>query len=272
MTIIWLSHATPETLKGLNLSRRLATLDNGEEARAWDTELWPFYRLRWFNRLWVIQEVVFMLGQNTIDWELISKTCNMTKPFQLRWYGMASVVKISNIRQQIQNCARLDLLSTIAECRPFGYTNHIDRIFATQALWTHGTPAEDFGREEHANARYVLAAIPAMLIEYEVSNNWPSTLDSIAFAGTPNSIPDWPSWAPDWTWECACNRPFWPYFSVHNSKFRAAGTWPMGDVAIRKNCYRWELLCLDGKAFDKVHVICEQHPSNQLGDQMARKL
>jgi hypothetical protein len=99
-----------------------------------------------------------------------------------------------------------------------------------------------------------------MYIEYAVDQKWPSTLDSITYAGTRNSTPDWPSWVPDWTYERARDRPLEPYFNANLRRFDASRRRSLGDVTTRRFSYHFNALFVQGRAFDTVKTLGEVFP------------
>lgn len=167
----------------------------------WQT-LKRILRLPWFDRVWVIQEVavatrvIVMCGDDKVIWEdLVQSSLLISEGdihSDIEGSGTGNIGTIDGFRIQVRDGEEFDLFTLMRLSRPSLATNPLDKVYALLGI------AEECDRDEikpdyNIPVRDLYCRVARYFIERD------EKLDVLSQAGHGRSIPDLPSWAPDWS-------------------------------------------------------------------------
>ena len=176
-----------------------------------------FLRRPWFQRVWVIQEVVrarmltvFCDGRMAIDWQHLAFVLTIIKmndrdvmvrviptdPQVPSFYpdGLWNTSHTYAVRHLIKNGLPVTLQSALIGCRFFKSTNPRDMIYALLGIVTDAGDAA-LDPDYNASVQMIFTKTTQILL---TTNNSLKILH-IAGIGWPRALTDLPSWVPDWT-------------------------------------------------------------------------
>jgi hypothetical protein len=156
----------------------------------------------WFDRVWIIQEVAVakrvtvICGDETVIWEdLVESSLLISEGGihgDIEGSGTGNIATIDGFRIQVRDGEEFDLLVLMRLSRPSLATNPQDKVYAL--LGTTEEHDRDVIRPDYKiPVRDLYCRIARYFIERD------QKLDVLCQAGYGRSIPDLPSWAPDWS-------------------------------------------------------------------------
>jgi hypothetical protein len=192
-------------------------------APEWDV-VREFFTNAWFERVWVIQEVVLASKATALigDWEIVWAAIGQAAVwFRSKGYAVPAVLKyqlrdkqdllpVSKSASAWTLCSwpdgRIPLLDLLHEFRTRLATNPVDKVYATFGMAEELRFVEKQGFHELVEPNYTTKTVldvyrdiaKFLIIEH-------GNLAVLSHAGTSSILADWPSWVPDWRHDKASN-------------------------------------------------------------------
>jgi hypothetical protein len=156
----------------------------------------------WFDRVWIIQEVAVsrratvMCGDERVIWEDLVESALLISEgkihYDIEGSGTGNITTIDGFRIQVRDGEEFDLFVLMRLSRPSLATNPQDKVFALLGI-TEERDREAIKPDYNIPVRDLYCRIARYFIERD------QKLDVLCQAGYGRSIPDLPSWVPDWS-------------------------------------------------------------------------
>ena len=256
-TIIKLKERLPERHLGSHLGSNSSHVSEAE-IRSYEVlnvlrfrHLLRFFSRPWFERVWVIQEVVrakradVICGRRSITWKDFAKVVlsfNDAFSYLVTNYrigeSLREVIAVENLlamNSLRQNNERMSLFAILCIASTFKSTDPRDKLFALLSLGDEPNP----GIQPTYTSHYF--DIFRRHVIYELTER-----HRLHYLARPpiRWRPDWPSWIPDWTEKSRSSY----FYTAMNHGFQAAGdTLPVLTVSHDES-----ILSISGKAIDSI--------------------